>query len=206
MSFEITDEIKERAKYINEQSNKSVLPPQNLFYYYSIYYSAECSLTAFEKYRFLLNERSEAFYLISSLQEAVGHAANLSWYFFNVGGNRKPKEISEFIKKRSNDLKIEFEISDNSILKDRELRNMFEHFDEKLDIFLLNTLAGTFYPTPRLGNIKNINKYEIDKNFKMLDIENSCLVLFNKFFYFEEIEKEVMKVYEIAESKINKLG
>ena len=201
MNFKITNEIKERAKYMNDNYGKGILPPQNIFYYYSILYSAECSLTAFKKYEFLLQERADPIHLVSSLQEAIGHAANLSWYFFNDGGNRKPKEIIEFIRNRSNGFKEEFEITDKSALKDRRLRNMFEHFDEKLDIYLLNTLAGTFYPMPKVGRISEIGKSEFDKNFKMLDIEEKCLVLFNEAFYFEDIKKEVFRIYEIVNEK-----
>ncbi len=78
---------------------------------------------------------------------------------------------------------------------------MFEHFDEKLDIYLLQTLAGTFYPLPKVGKISEIGKKEFDKNFKMLDIEEKCLVILNEEFYFEEIAKEVFRIYEIAKLK-----
>lgn len=200
MNFEITDEIIERAKRVNENYGK-ILQPLNLFYYHSIVYSAECSLTAFEKYEYFLQKQASPIDLVSSLQEAIGHATNLSWYFFNDGGKRKPKEIIEFIKNRSNGFKEEFNITDESALKDRRLRNMFEHFDEKLDIYLLQTLAGTFYPMPKVGKISEIGKKEFDKNFKMLDIEEKCLVILNEEFYFEEIAKEVFRIYEIAKLK-----
>lgn len=200
MNFEITDEIIERAKRVNENYGK-ILQPLNLFYYHSILYSAECSLTAFEKYEYFLQKQASPIDLVSSLQEAIGHATNLSWYFFNDGGKRKPTEIIEFIKNRSNGFKEEFNITDESALKDRRLRNMFEHFDEKLDIYLLQTLAGTFYPMPKVGKISEIGKKEFDKNFKMLDIEEKCLVILNEEFYFEEIAKEVFRIYEIAKVK-----
>lgn len=106
-----------------------------------------------------------------------------------------------FIKNRSDGFKEEFNIDDKSALKDRRLRNMFEHFDEKLDIYLLQTLAGTFYPMPRVGKISEIGQKEFDKNFKMLDIEEKCLIIFNEVFYFEDISKEVVRIYEIAKEK-----
>lgn len=204
MNFKITDEIIERAKHMNENYGRGILPPQNMFYYHSILYSAECSLSAFYKYEYLLQERADPIDLVSSLQEAIGHAANLSWYFFNEGGRatkHKPQEIVDFIKNRSNGFKEEFNITDKSSLKDRRLRNMFEHFDEKLDIYLLQTLAGTFYPMPRVGKISEIGQKEFDKNFKMLDIEEKCLVIFNEVFYFEDIANEVVRIYEIAKEK-----
>lgn len=204
MNFKITDVIIKRVKYMNENYGKGILPPQNMFYYHSILYSAKCSLTAFYKYEHLLQEKADSIELISSLQEAIGHATNLSWYFFNDGEKvtaYKPKEMVTFIQNRSNGFKEEFNIDDKSALKDRRLRNMFEHFDEKLDIYLLQTLAGTFYPMPRVGKISEIEQKEFDKNFKMLDIEEKCLVIFNEVFYFEEIAKEVVRIYEIAREK-----
>jgi hypothetical protein len=54
---------------------------------------------------------------------------------------------------------------------------------------------------PKVGKISEIGKKEFDKNFKMLDIEEKYLVILNEEFYFEEIAKEVFRIYEIAKVK-----
>ena len=35
----------------------------------------------------------------------------------------------------------------------------------------------------------------------MLDIEEKCLVIFNEVFYFDDISKEIVRIYEIAKEK-----
>lgn len=190
------DEIKNRAKKLDD-NNISILPYQKVFYDFSIRYSAECSINAFGNYNhFLKEENTDPIILVSIIQEAIGHAANLSWYFFNEGNKRKPKEICTLIKNRSNELRKKYNIEEDSPLKDRKLRNMFEHFDEKLDIFLISTDAGNFYPAPQIGSIDSLNP--TDKPFKLLDIEKMCLVLLNEKFFFEDIAKEVFKIYKLA--------
>lgn len=185
-----------------------MLPPQNLFYYYSILYSAECSVRAFDSYEYLLSqEEFDPILLISLIQEAIGHAGSLSFYFWNNGGSsKKPKEIKDYIQHRSNCFQKEFDLNDDSALKNRTLRNMFEHFDEKVDIFLINNLSGIFYPMPVIGKHTDIEDNILNKNFKLLDINEKCLVLLDKKFFFEEIQKEVIRIYKIAKEKVDKKG
>lgn len=193
-----SDEIKIRAKKLND-NNISILPYHKIFYDFSILYSAECSINAFGNYNhFLAKDNIEPIHLVSIIQEAIGHAANLSWYFFNEGNKKKPSAINTLIKNRSIELRKKYDITEDSPLKDRRLRNMFEHFDEKLDMFLISTDAGNFYPTPQIGSIESLSI--VDKPFKLLDIEKMCLVLLNEKFYFEDIAKEVYKIYKIAKN------
>ncbi len=98
-------------------------------------------------------------------------------------------------------MKNEFNIDDNSALKNRYMRNIFEHFDEKLDIALLNTMAGNFYPMPVVQSHTSIEEEQVGKYFKLLDVEEKCLVLLNQKFFFEDIQKEVNKIYNIAKTK-----
>lgn len=203
MYQEITTETIERAKRLNELS-KGVPPPQNLFYYYSILYSAECAVRAFEFYEYLLeHENVDPTQLVGAIQEAIGHVGSLSFYFWNNGGNpRMEKNINEYIKHRSNNLRKEFNLNDSSPLKNRQIRNMFEHFDEKIDIFLINNIAGTFFPRPIIGKHTDLEEQLLNKNFKLLDIEEKCLVLLNQKFFFQDIQEEVIKIYHIAQKKV----
>ena len=206
MYQQITPETLDRATVMNE-SGIGIPPHYNIFYYYSVFYSAECANRAFGFYEHLLQyEDVDPLQLVGAVQEAISHAGALSFYFWNMGGTKTPKEIKEYIKNRSEILKKEFNLNDDSPLKDRSLRNMFEHFDEKSDIFLINNIAGTFYPMPVLGKHTDIEDEQISKYFKLLDIENKCLVLLNKKFFFEDIRKEVSQIYEIAKEKIRTEG
>lgn len=204
MNFQITEELSRRAKLVND-NGRNVIPHQDIFYYHSILYSAECAINAFEKYEYFLTLKEVTpTHLVSSIHEAISHVGSLSFYFFNTGGRAskyKPQDIVDFIKNRSNSFREEFNLNDDSALKNRNLRNMFEHFDEKLDIYLLNTLAGTFYPMPKLGKHTDVEEKILDKNFKLLDIKSKCLVLFNEKFFFGDMQKEVYDVYSLAYKK-----
>jgi len=181
-----------------------VLPMHRIFYYYSILYTAECSIRAFRFYEYLLTQKNvDEIQLVGAIQEAIGHAGALAFYFWNKGSSRQPKEIKEYIKQRSEFLKNEFELNDTSALKNRSLRNMFEHFDEKIDIGLLNTMAGTFYPMPVIQSHSIIEEEQVGKYFKLLDIEEKCLVLLNEKFFFGDIQKEVEKIYKLAKNKVS---
>lgn len=55
---------------------------------------------------------------------------------------------------------------------------------------------------PVIQSHLTIEKEQIGKYFKLLDIEEKCLVLLNQKFFFEDIQKEVNKIYEIAKTKV----
>lgn len=206
LNKEINKETIAHAQYMNEHKI-GVQPMHKIFYYYSILYTAECSVRAFGFYEYLLSQKDvDEIQLIGAIQEAIGHAGALAFYFWNKGNSRQPKEIKEYIQQRSEFLKNEFELDDTSALKNRSLRNTFEHFDEKIDIGLLNTLAGVFYPTPVIQSHTKIEEEQIGKYFKLLDIKEKCLVLLNEKFFFENIQNEVEKIYEIAKSKVAENG
>ena len=203
MNNKITQDTIANAKHLKEL-NIGIPPYHEVFYYHSILYTAECSVRAFEFYEHLLTLKDvDPIQIVGAIQEAIGHAGALAFYFWNTGGSsRLPNEVKEFIKIRSEYLKKEFNLNDSSPIKNRAIRNTFEHFDEKIDIFLLNTMAGTFFPTPVIQSHCTIEEEQVSKYFKLLDIEEKCLVLFNQKFFFEDIEKEVNKIYKIARYKI----
>lgn len=207
MYQKINSETIERAKRVNERGI-GVAPPLNLFYYYSILYSAECAFRAFEFYESLLIHKKniDATQLVGAIQEAIGHAGALAFYFWNNGNSKMKDEIKEYTKNRSAGLRNDFNLSDDSPLKDRNLRNTFEHFDEKVDIFLINNLAGTFFPMPIIGKHTDLEEEQLNKNFKLLDIQAKCLVLLNHKFFFEDIQNEVIEIYKTAQNMIKQHG
>ncbi|WP_345977990.1 hypothetical protein [Sulfurimonas sp. HSL3-7] len=202
MDTQVNSRTIEYAKHMTRMK-MGIQPAHKIFYYYSILYTAECSVRAFEFYEYLLaHDNVDSIQLVGAVQEAIGHAGALAFYFWNNGSSRQPKEIKDYIKQRSENLKNEFDLDDDSALKNRSIRNTFEHFDEKIDVALLNTLAGVFYPMPIIQSHKTIEEEQVGKYFKLLDIEEKCLVLLNQKFFFENIQKEVNKIYQIAKEKV----
>jgi hypothetical protein len=75
--------------------------------------------------------------LLCELQNIVLQAAVLSRYFWPV---RQGHEA------RAKQLRDALDVTDDNPLKNRDLRNEIEHFDEKLDAYLSDGIAGYIFP------------------------------------------------------------
>lgn len=64
-------------------------------------------------------------------------------------------------------LKELYRISEDSSLANRELRNAWEHFDEKFDTLLLSHIGGYFFPNPIIGS-HELADDPVGKIFKLL--------------------------------------
>jgi hypothetical protein len=69
-------------------------------------------------------------------------AAALSRYFWptTTGNKKKQAEQLEMRRMRGEKLRDIFKVTDDSPLCNRDLRNAWEHFDEKLDTYLISYL------------------------------------------------------------------
>lgn len=91
--------------------------------------------------------------ILDSLQNLIARAAALSRYFWPVRDG-----INQEHKRRGKQLCQAFSVTDKSPLKDRELRNCMEHFDERLDHYLSKLIIGRITPsyvgnTPELSEV-----------------------------------------------------
>ena len=86
--------------------------------------------------------------LLDLSQNVITHAAAISRYFW-------PSSNKEIHKLRGSRLREAFDIDDSNSIKSREVRNFAEHFDEKLDIFLSNSVSGSIYPSYVGNSAKN---------------------------------------------------
>jgi hypothetical protein len=80
--------------------------------------------------------------ILDSLQNLIARAAALSRYFWPARGGRNQEH-----KRRAEQLRHVFAVTDNSPLKDRELRDCMEHFDERLDHYLSRLIIGHIIPS-----------------------------------------------------------
>lgn len=172
-----------------------IQPIHNPFYTYSVRYSAERALVAFNNYDYLLTKTDNAAILISEIQEAIIHVGALSRYFWpSPARNKKNKYQKSLRMERGEYLRKLYQISDDSPLANREIRNAWEHFDEKLDTYLLSHLAGQFFPTPIIGS-HELADDPVGKIFKLLDPQAECLVLLGKKFFFAPLRREVERIF-----------
>ena len=143
------NELKRRANIAVEQYN-GLVPYCEVFYILSIRYSASRCLEAFARYDTARTKPDAEEMAVSSVHEALGHAAALSRFFWPSGlGNN---DFSKLRAKRSERLREAFNMDEQSPLRSRDLRDALEHFDERLDLYLLEQDAGIFVPSAILGD------------------------------------------------------
>lgn len=172
-----------------------IQPMHTPFYTFSIRYSAQCCLSAFDLYERLLESGADPATLISAVQEAVSHAGALSRYFWPSPAGKRNNQYKLKLE-RGKKLRDIYKVSEDSALANRELRNAWEHFDEKLDTYVLSNDAGYFFPTPIIDS-HTLADNPIGKVFKLVDPHNHCLVLLGKKFFFEPIRCEVEKIFTV---------
>lgn len=80
--------------------------------------------------------------ILDSLQNLIARAAALSRYFWPPRDGKSNEH-----KKRAEQLLHAFSVTSDSPLKDRELRNCIEHFDERLDHYLSKLIIGHIIPS-----------------------------------------------------------
>lgn len=188
------NELKSRIKTIVEECD-GIYFPFEAFYIQSIIYSAERACEAFTRYNKGLSNEANPSFLVSSVHEALGHAASLSRFFWPSGlGN---KVLSSLKSARGAKLRSAFGLDDNSALRDRKLRDTLEHFDERLDRYLLNDPVGYFFPSPVIDRHELADEV-IGNIFKLVDPGASCFVLLGEKHFFDSIRCEVEAVLEKA--------
>jgi len=79
--------------------------------------------------------------LFERLQNILHQAGCVSRYFFPVGQKVKPLHAE-----RGARLREAFLVAADNPLADRDLRNAFEHFDERLDRYIADHQVGQFIP------------------------------------------------------------
>lgn len=193
-SNKLNDREKARRASIVIKDYSGIVPQSEAFYLHSIIYSAKRCLDSFAEYELLKNKDVDAEYLVSIVQEAVGHAAALSRYFWpSLQRSRNEQPLEQVKEKRGEKLREAFGLTKVSPLHNRDLRNAWEHFDERLDAYLLESDMGYFFPTCLIGS-HTLADDPIGHIFKLLDPESECLVLMGSKYFFAPIHGEVETV------------
>ena len=134
---------------------EGIWPPYEAFYIQSMLFSTKSAIDAVRTANYSL-DRCEEWYrdpekrgpnqelIFDSLQVLISSGAALSRYFWPARDKSPHKE-------RAKRLRESLHVTEDSILRSRDLRNALEHFDERLDNFLSDGVAGRFLPA-FLGN------------------------------------------------------
>ena len=195
---EMDNNERERRAAIASENYDGIVPYCEAFYLHSILYSAGRCIESFDRYEYFKVQDVSAEYLVSIIQEAVGHAAALSRYFWpSPMGKKNQPNLKTLKKKRGEKLRESFRLTDTSPLYNRDLRNAWEHFDERLDIYFLENNAGCFFPSCTVGS-HTLADDPIGHIFKLLDTDAECLVLMGNKYFFAPIRAEVKHIFSIA--------
>ena len=193
-------EKRERIRKVIDEYG-GMIPQYEVFYLLSILYPAERCLEAFSRYE-EIKAHGKPELVIGIVQEAIGHAAALSRFFWPSEIKKKKAErINELIKLRGEKLRTAFHITEESPLSNRNLRNAWEHFDERLDEYLLENDVGFFFPGCIKGSCMNVED-SLTRVFKMIDIEINCLILLGQKYLFLPIRNEVREIHNSTVGKI----
>ncbi|WP_147270269.1 MULTISPECIES: hypothetical protein [Rhodopseudomonas] len=160
------------------------------FYGEAIYYSAERAEAAFARFFDCAKEPQSSSVVVSSVHEALGHAAALSRFFF-------PVKNETLARARGARLRQLFSIRDDSPLADRELRNSLEHFDERLDEYLLGDIAGYIFPGPMVQDA-DLADDVLGHIFRLVDPKTETFVLLGRKYSFGPMRNEVERVARLA--------
>jgi len=125
-----------------------IWPPHEVFYIHSMLFNTASAMTSLRHLKNLFATLStegtrdplsnlDQDDVLNNLQNVVLQGGAISRYFWPV---RKGHE------RRADLLRKACEIGDDSPLKNRDLRNAIEHFDEKLDSYLADGIAGYIFP------------------------------------------------------------
>lgn len=125
------------------------------------------------------------------LRQALTHAAAVSRFFW------PPRGKGTVAQHRAAKLRETFGVTDESPLFARDPRNILEHFDERLDEYLLRDLAGFFFPGPMVGSAEMADE-EIGHLFRLVDPETETFVLFGKKYPFGPLREAVAIIYHVA--------
>jgi len=122
----------------------ATFPPCQVFYYLAMQkctFSALHSMETMDKIRLQYDDQlpqpDVMLAFLNQFQNIIHQAGSLSRYFWP--SRKEHRSRGEFLRNK-------FAMKDDDPLNNRELRNALEHFDERLDDFVLGKNAGEFVP------------------------------------------------------------
>lgn len=179
------ESLREREALIVDQYG-GIYPVYEAFYIHSIIYAAERSDSAFQRFDAMDMQSTASRLVVATIQEALTHAGAVSRFFW-------PTNKNQLTVARGGRLREAFHLDDASPLKLRTLRNAFEHFDEKLDRFLLDDRAGCFFPGPIVDD-SALSDEAMAHIFRLVDPTNCVCVLLGEKFEFNPIRQEIQRI------------
>jgi len=131
-------------------------------------------------------------------QTFINYAANLSKLLWATKISKETHEEFQNRKKLRDQIRKSIGISENSILKDKKLRNRFEHIDEDIDIFNGSlVMQRNFGPSEGFINLGG-KEYDAlkEKTFRHYDPYQAVLGLYGKNTNLQDLYNEIKMISE----------
>ena len=157
------------------------------FYEVSVEEEARLAVNSFMAFGDCISDKAHEAEAAAFLHDALTHCAAISRYFW------PPRSAGKFRKQRSEILRKRYAVTEQSPLFDRELRNALEHFDDRLDEWILNGPVGPIIASPILGDHQIVDD-GFGHVFKLIDPENEVYVVLGKKFEFGPLGREVARI------------
>ncbi len=179
-----------REKIVAENCG-GIHPPYEAFYLEALVYAAGRAVAAFDRYDAATKDNSDEAAIVANVHEALTHAAAVSRFFW------PPRTKGSIPPARAAKLRQAFNVDESSPLHERDLRNTLEHFDERLDEFLLQDVAGCVFPGPMVGSA-DLADEELGHIFRLVDPTAETFVLLGKKYPFGPLRNAVSRLYREA--------
>jgi hypothetical protein len=185
--------------YISECGG--VQPPHLAFYMEAIRFNTEAAISSIEfVHRFIeMTNKTKGHYdmtdemtiqVLDNIQNLLIHAGALSRFFWPSKSG-----LHMLHKKRAETLRSFFNLSDDSPLKNRKLRNQLEHLDENLDNYLWSKPIVGFIIPAFVGGESNNNDIPTHI-FRAFYIDSGVFETLGQRFELQPIIDELCSIYD----------
>jgi len=133
------------------------------------------------------------YYFLQSLLTALGNISKILW------------PIEKRNDKRGNELRKALNVKDDSALKNRELRNLFEHFDERMDEWF-EAADRRGFSDRNVSSMEGVIVPSVIERLRTFVPETWTLIFREKEFKLYPAIEAVNELYEAVQSKIGQPG
>ena len=141
------------------------------------------------------------YYFLQSLLTALGNLSKILWPVMK----RNDGKGNELRRARGNELRTALSVKDNSALKNRDLRNLFEHFDERMDEWF-EAADSRGFSDRNVGSMEGVIVPSVIERLRTFVPETWTLIFGEKEFKLYPAIEAVNELYEAVQSKIGQPG
>ncbi len=176
------------------ENQSGIYPAYEVFYIECVLSAMEWAINGLEEINMILSHskllKEFGLKIIDLSENIINQAGIISKYFY-------PPSNLKIHQLRAEKLRESYQVEDSNILENRTFRNHIEHFDEKLDKFLKNSIIGDVIPPKSLFQ-SSVEINSITKVFKAFVIEESKLISLNEEIEIIPLMKEINRIHDLS--------